>query len=187
MRFNQSSNRCTYNHKEGTNFSIDVPLFRRLENLISNVLSNAKIQNMENWNIELEPFPHEKCISSYSIRNIYTIMCTGRTVTRARNHAFPVRDTTNTFLWLVPIFSVGEVRLSIPETVSREFQRRGKPSVLFRARNPESDENISRQSWNRILLSREQTTKSCRNRGWPARMKSRNKWILLDLRYLDSL
>lgn len=163
MRFNQSSNRCTYNHKKGTNFSIDVPLFRRLENLISNVLSNAKIQNMENWNIELEPFPHEKCISSYSIRNIYTIMCTGRTVTRARNHAFPVRDTTNTFLWLVPIFSVGEVRLSIPETVSREFQRRGKPSVLFRARNPESDENISRQSWNRILLSREQTTKSCRN------------------------
>lgn len=63
------------------------------------------------------------------------------------------------------------VRLSIPETASHEFQRRGEPSVLFRGRSPSE---IQREYFTAVKsnsCSREQRTKSRRN-GWPARMKS---------------
>lgn len=122
-------------------------------------IKNLKIQTRAS-------FLFEKC--NHSIRNIYTTECVectlGRAVTRARNHAFPVQDATNTFLWLLPIFSVGKVRLSIPSRMNFNGEE-NRASYFWGGLCSfprHSNENISRP-WYRILLPRQRTTKPCRN------------------------
>lgn len=157
--FDQPSNRCTYNHGRIHNFFVDVALFYQ----------TWRSKRWKAGTSSSSPFLVKNVTFLFDKKYLHDSVQRFESFTR--NHAFPVQDTTNTFLWLLPIFSVGKVRLSIPETASHEFQRRGEPSVLFRGRSPSE---IQREYFTAVKsnsCSREQRTKSRRN-GWPARMKS---------------